>query len=117
MTLLKIAALGAVAAYSLFEAQAAELVPPPGGHGHGRGQGEQRPPVDRDRTQELYRSPFADYRPFSVELSPKDWRRANEEVRDAGGHIGLMKGQPAQLEGRAAHGARQAVPPVSGERK
>ena len=45
-----------------------------------------------------YRSPFRDYRPFSEEVVAKDWRKANDEVRDAGGHVGLMKdaraGQP-----------------------
>lgn len=60
----------------------------------------------------LYDSPFAGYRPFSEALAPKDWRKANEEVRAAGGHIGLMKGQPAQLTGHGAHGAKQPVPPA-----
>jgi hypothetical protein len=58
-----------------------------------------------------YRSPFADYRPFSAEVVPKDWRRANDEVREVGGHLGLMKGEPAQLQGHGAHGAKQPVPP------
>lgn len=65
----------------------------------------------------LYDSPFAGYRPFSEALAPKDWRKANEEVRQAGGHIGLMKGEPAQLTGHGAHGAKQPVPPASPERK
>ena len=61
----------------------------------------------------LYRSAFRDYRPFSEEVPPRDWRKANDEVRDAGGHVGLMK------EGAAsdAHGAHGAKPPPSGERK
>jgi hypothetical protein len=41
-----------------------------------------------------YRSPFADYRPFAGDEPLKDWRRANDEVRDAGGHVGLMKAEP-----------------------
>ena len=65
----------------------------------------------------LYDSPFAGYRPFSEELAPKDWRKANEEVREAGGHIGLMKGQPAQPTGHGAHGAKQPAPPASPDRK
>lgn len=65
----------------------------------------------------LYRSPFAGYRAFSEEVPPKDWRKANDEVREAGGHIGLMKAQPAQLQGHGAHGAKQPAPPASGERK
>ena len=32
-----------------------------------------------------YRSVFSDYQPFSQELAPKEWRRANDEVREAGG--------------------------------
>lgn len=54
-----------------------------------------------------YRSPFADYRPFKADEPMKDWRKANDEVREAGGHIGLMKGEPAQLTGHGAHGAKQ----------
>ena len=38
-----------------------------------------------------YRSSFADYRPFAPDEPMKDWRAANEEVREAGGHVGLMK--------------------------
>lgn len=41
-----------------------------------------------------YRSPFADYRPYTPDEPLKDWRRANDEVRDAGGHAGLMKAEP-----------------------
>jgi hypothetical protein len=59
-----------------------------------------------------YRSPFADYRPFSEEVAPKAWRAANDEVRETGGHIGLMKGLPAQMQGHGAHGAKQPVPPA-----
>lgn len=38
-----------------------------------------------------YRSSFADYRPFAPDEPMKDWRAANEAVREAGGHAGLMK--------------------------
>ena len=65
-----------------------------------------------DKT-DAYRSPFSDYRPFSQELTPKEWRRANDEVREAGGHAGLMKGEPAQLKGHGAHGAKQPTPPAT----
>lgn len=41
-----------------------------------------------------YQSPFADYRPFTADEPLKDWRRANDEVRDAGGHAGLLKAEP-----------------------
>ena len=36
-------------------------------------------------------SAFAGYRRFTPEEPLKDWRAANEEVRAAGGHIGLVK--------------------------
>lgn len=38
-----------------------------------------------------YRSAFADYRPFVADEPLKDWRSANDEVRDIGGHMGLTK--------------------------
>lgn len=60
----------------------------------------------------LYRSPFAGYRPFTAEEPVKDWKQANDEVRDAGGHVGLLKGEPAQLKGHGSHGAKQPAPPV-----
>jgi len=40
-----------------------------------------------------YKPPFADYRPFRIDEPLKEWRRANDEVRDAGGHVGLLKGE------------------------
>jgi len=58
----------------------------------------------------LYRSPFADYRLFKADEPMKDWRMANDEVREAGGHIGLMKGAPAQPTGHGTHGAKQPAP-------
>jgi hypothetical protein len=54
-----------------------------------------------------YRSPFADYRGFRGDEPLVDWRRANDQVRDAGGHVGLMKeggGAKAPPEGHGAHG-------------
>lgn len=59
-----------------------------------------------------YRSAFTGYRPFTAELPLKDWKKANDEVREAGGHVGLMKGEPAQPQGHGAHGAKQQTPPV-----
>lgn len=40
-----------------------------------------------------FRSAFEDYRPFPPDEPLKDWRAANEEVKEAGGHVGLMKGR------------------------
>ena len=36
-------------------------------------------------------SPLADYQRFDAESPPKPWRAANDEVREAGGHVGLLK--------------------------
>ena len=62
----------------------------------------------------LYSSPFADYRAFKADEPLKDWRKANDEVREAGGHIGLMKQAPEQHQGHGAHGAKPpaAMPPA-----
>jgi len=51
-----------------------------------------------------YASPFADYRPFTPQEPPKGWRAANDEVREVGGHVGLMKGAATKSE--AAKGAK-----------
>lgn len=64
-------------------------------------------------TADRYRSAFSDYRPFSQESAPKEWRRANDEVREAGGHAGLMKGEAAQSKGHGSHGAKQQTPPAA----
>lgn len=69
-------------------------------------------PVKSETVGGLYDLPFADYRPFKADEPMKDWRKANDEVREAGGHIGLMKGEPAQLTGHGAHGAKQPTPPA-----
>ena len=52
----------------------------------------------------LYRSAFSDYRPFNPDEPPKDWRQANEEVRDSGGQAGLLKGH-AKPNAHSGHGA------------
>lgn len=56
----------------------------------------------------VYRSPFAGYVPFD-DTKRADWRALNEEVRRAGGHIGIMREQakkdaakPPQAGGAAA---------------
>lgn len=53
-----------------------------------------------------YRSAFTDYRRFKPEEPPKTWRRANAEVRDAGGHVGLMKGTEGKAMDHGGHGAK-----------
>ena len=90
------AALHVAAAWS-------QAATPPGHQGHHPAKGagtpaakdEKRPAAEAPppRTPGAYRSPFADYRPFADEPL-KDWRRANEEVHEAGGHAGLMKAAP-----------------------
>ena len=54
-----------------------------------------------------YRSPFEAYRPYT-EPELASWRAVNEEVRRAGGHIGLMRGQaqekpPAKPSAHGGH--------------
>lgn len=114
MTLIKLAAVAAVAACSLAVADAAQPA-------EGKSQQPSSQPASRPASQPasrmLYDSAFTDYRPFSDETAPKDWRKANDEVRETGGHVGLLKGTPAQLKGHGAHGAKQPAPPASGERK
>ena len=50
-------------------------------------------PAPKVRPEEAggYYSAFADYRPFDPQEPAKPWRKANEEVREAGGHIGVTK--------------------------
>jgi hypothetical protein len=56
-----------------------------------------------------YDSPFESYRRFNADEPMKDWRAANEEVREAGGHIGLLKAakSPDKAKGptHPGHGA------------
>lgn len=59
-----------------------------------------------DGPDATYRSPFTDYRKFTADEPPMNWRRANDEVRDAGGHIGLMKGTESKGMGHGGHGAK-----------
>lgn len=49
-----------------------------------------------------YDAPFADYRPFNAQEPAKPWRAANEEVREAGGHIEVMKALEAAARGKDA---------------
>jgi hypothetical protein len=55
-----------------------------------------------------YRSAFESYRPY-VEPELASWRAVNEEVRSAGGHVGLMRGQGQEKppEKPAAHGGHK----------
>lgn len=53
-----------------------------------------------------YRSAFTDYRRFNAGEPLKSWRRANDEVRDAGGHGGLMKGKDGKAMDHGGHGAK-----------
>ena len=49
-----------------------------------------------------YLSTFSDYRRFDADLPPKPWREANDEVRDAGGHAGILKGMSSAAAAGAA---------------
>lgn len=50
-------------------------------------------PVATPRDSASYRSPFAGYRLFTPDEPMSQWRAANDEVRESGGHVGLMKGK------------------------
>src|SRR5687767_2353783 len=57
-----------------------------------------KPPVEgKTGEARAYTSAFADYRPFDPQEPAKPWRAANDEVREAGGHVGLMKGAGRQF--------------------
>ena len=56
---------------------------------------------------DAFASAFADYRRFEPAVQPVDWRAANEEVRNAGGHVGLTripgaKSAPPRTDQKAA---------------
>lgn len=59
-----------------------------------------------DVSHATYRSAFTDYRGFKEEEPLKSWRRANDEVRNAGGHVGLMKGMEGKAMDYGGHGAK-----------
>jgi hypothetical protein len=76
------------------------------------------PPAVPPSVTPRYESPFADYRPFSVESPMKPWRAANDDVREAGGHVGILKGMSAPAAASAsgkspAGGAASTVPKES----
>ena len=95
----------AAAAVLSFPLHAAE--PPPPAHAHPgpalAGKQPAPPASPRNptaRAERSYRSAFTDYRPFDADAPAKDWREANEEVRAAGGHAGLMSHGKAKEGGR-----------------
>ena len=67
-------------------------------------------PLASPPSPEPRKSPFASYRAFNPDEPMLDWKAANEAVRAAGGHIGLMKaeslkqGSPAPAE-HSGHGS------------
>ncbi len=56
-----------------------------------------------------FASAFADYRRFEPEVQLVDWRAANEEVKNAGGHVGLKRTPGAG--GQAPRTDEKAAPP------
>lgn len=74
----------------------------------------QRPIEGAPASGGVYRSAFEDYRGFTPDEPLVDWRGANDRVREAGGHIGLMKGaqgQGAAASGHQGHGGKPAAEP------
>ena len=52
------------------------------------------PGASTPRTE--YRSAFADYRAFRDEALA-NWKRLNDDVERAGGHLGIMRANPAPI--------------------
>ena len=50
------------------------------------------PPAVKQETSTSLTPAFLGYRPFNPQEPAKGWRAANEEVREAGGHVGIAKG-------------------------
>ena len=50
----------------------------------------------------VYVSPFNDYLRFDPDAPLKPWRAANDDVRDAGGHVGILKGMSSPAAATAA---------------
>jgi hypothetical protein len=67
------------------------------------------------------RSPFETYRPFNADEPLVDWRAANERVREAGGHPGLMKTDKkagkAEAPVAGSHAGHGSHTPSAGEKK
>ena len=58
-------------------------------------------------------SAFSDYRRFNADEPLVDWRAANDEVKNAGGHVGLMRSQDPR-GGRPRAEQKTATPPPKG---
>lgn len=77
-------------------------------------QGAERPnPLDpKAQTPRVeFRSAFEGYRSFA-EPESRDWRKANEQVREAGGHAGHKPGQGA---GQQTSKPKPGSPDASGQ--
>ena len=61
-------------------------------------------------------SAFADYRRFNPDEPLVDWRTANEEVKNAGGHLGLLRAQGASGD-RTRTEQKAASPPAKGHHR
>ena len=90
-----LAALHSAAAAAQAAPQAPQSPPPQKAPGAGRGE---------------YRSPFAGYRPFRADEPLQDWRAANEAVREAGGHVGIVKAGKAEGPAAGPHSGHGAAP-------
>ena len=50
-----------------------------------------KPPRAAPAGARRHASAFDDYRHFRADEPMKDWKAANDEVREAGGHVGILK--------------------------
>ena len=93
--------------------QAAHRHDPPGaGEKKARPMSSAAPQVPPSAAPLQLDSVFSDYRRFNADEPLVDWRAANEEVKSAGGHVGLMRAT-ATHTGKARPDARQPVPDAS----
>jgi hypothetical protein len=73
------------------------------------------PPKDAQAVPS-YVSPFAGFLRFDAEVPAKPWRAANEEVRAAGGHVGILKsrsGAPAAAKPEPGKPSSKEAPAAS----
>ena len=91
------------------------------GHQHHKaapkGEAAAKAPLPAPASPEESRSPFLGYRGFRPGEPLTDWKAANEAVRAAGGHIGLVKAQSRDREVPVPPGHAGHAEPVDAGRR
>ena len=68
---------------------------------------EVRPKPVEPATKAAYRSAFEGYRAFDPNEPLKDWKRANDDVREAGGHLGIFRAASGKAHHPGSRGDKQ----------